>query len=64
VNDRSIQAKTEALRAEIELIQLHERLYRRSNDRSFAARKAHDQREFRLLEIRAELKKLQKKGTP
>jgi hypothetical protein len=26
------------LRAEIELIQLHERFYRRSNDRSFAAR--------------------------
>ena len=64
MNDSSISTKTEALRAEIELIQLHELFYRRSNDRSISARRAHEQREFRLLEIRAELKRFQKNGPP
>jgi hypothetical protein len=58
-----MSAKTEALRGEIELIQVHERFYRRSNDRSLPARRAHDQRKLRLFEIRAELGRLRKRGT-
>ena len=60
VDNNSISDKTEALRTEIEFIQLQERFYRRSKDRSIAARKAHDKRQLRLLEIRAELVTLQK----
>ena len=60
MDNHSISDKTEALRMEIESIQLQERSYRRSNDRSIAARKAHDRRQLRLLEIRAELLTFQK----
>ena len=60
VDNNLISDKTEALRTEIELIQLQERFYRRSNDRSIAARKAHDRRQLRLLEMRAELLTLQR----
>ena len=60
MDNNSISDKTEALRTEVELIQLQERFYRRSKDRSIAARKAHDRRQCRLLEIRAELLTLQK----
>jgi hypothetical protein len=64
VNTNSISAKTEALRGEIELIQLHERFYRRSNNRSVPAKRAHDRRELRLAEIREELGRLRKPGIP
>ena len=60
MDNHSISDKTEAPRMEIESILLQERFYRRSNDRSIVARKAHDRRQLRLLEIRAELLTLQK----
>jgi hypothetical protein len=64
MNTNSISATAQALRTEIELIQLHELSYRRSNDRSIPARNAHHKRVLRLLEIRTELLRLQKCGVP
>jgi hypothetical protein len=62
MDDGSIAVRTGMLRREIEMIQQAERNYRGHRNHSLADRAEHDKREFRVLEIREELKTLFNKG--
>jgi protein-arginine kinase activator protein McsA len=55
----SILARIESLREEIKLVQNQERFYRTVKRDSFEENVAHTRREIRLLEMQAELGKLQ-----
>ena len=61
MNDHSLLAELERLRAEIALLHHQERLYQQTKHRSYPERLAHEQREGRLIEITAELDRLRKK---
>ena len=58
MEDSSITRRTEKLRREIELIQQDERLYLSQPRHSRADKAAHVKREFRILQIREELRTL------
>ena len=60
--DDSILTRTKMLRSEIQLIQEQEEQYRRARNRSQADKMAPATRELRLMEIRAELDKLGRRG--
>ena len=62
MDDSSIAGRTEKLRREIELIQQEERRYRNHRFHSSAENTEHDQREFRVLAIREELRTLVEKA--
>jgi len=62
MDDSSIAGRTEKLRREIELIQQEERCYRSHRIHSSAENTEHDQREFRVLAIREELRTLVEKA--
>src|SRR5207302_2713657 len=62
MNDASILARIESLREEITLMQNQERFYSKRKSHSFEERTAHNRREARLIEIHAELGKLQRRG--
>ena len=62
MDDDSILARTKMLRKEIQLIQEQEEQYRRTRHPSAADEMAHATRELRLMEIRAELDKLGRRG--
>ena len=55
----SILARIESLRDEIKLVQNQERFYRTVKRDSLEENVAHTRREIRLLEMQAELEKLQ-----
>jgi hypothetical protein len=57
----SILARNESLREEIKLMQNQERFYRTVKHDSFEENVAHTRREIRLLEMQAELEKLQRR---
>jgi len=56
----SITSYVETIREEIKRIQLQELFYRKSKFPTFWETAGHDRRESRLLQIRAELKRLRK----
>lgn len=58
MHDSSIVGRTLKLRREIELIQRDERLYRNQRRHSLVDNEAHARREFRMLQIREELRAL------
>jgi len=58
MDDSSIAGRTLKLRREIELIQRDERLYRNQPRHSLVDKEAHARREFRMLQIREELRAL------
>lgn len=58
MDDSSIAGRTEKLRREIELIREEERRYRNYRKHSSAENAEHDQRKFRVLAIREELRML------
>ena len=60
MNGASIVALLESFREEIALIRNQERFYRTRERPSFEEKAAHARREARLLEIQAELGKLQR----
>ena len=60
MDDTPITARIEALCKEIKAIQDLEQTYRTAKRRFRADRKAHANRELRLLEIRVELEQLKK----
>jgi len=62
MDDSSIAGRTEKLRREIELIQQEESRYRNHRIHSLAENAEHDQREFRVLAIREELRTLVEKA--
>jgi hypothetical protein len=62
MDDSSIAGRTEQLRREIELIRQEERCYRSHRIHSLAENAEHDQREFRVLAIREELRRLVEKA--
>ena len=61
MHDASMLARIESLREEIILIQNQERFYLTVKRYSFEENAAHTRREIRLLEIQAELGKLQRR---
>jgi protein-arginine kinase activator protein McsA len=61
MHDASILTRIESLREEIKLIQNQERFYRAVKRYSFEENAAHIRREIRLLEMQAELGKLQRR---
>jgi hypothetical protein len=62
MDDCSIAGRTEKLRREIELIQQEECRYRSHKSHSFAENEEHVKREFRVLQIREELRTLVEKS--
>jgi len=58
MDDSSLAGRTEELRREIELIQQEERLYRSQPRHTLGDKEAHVKREFRMLQIREELRTL------
>ena len=61
MDDCSIAVRTDMLRREIEFIKEEERIYRGMPHHSHAHKKAHANRQLRLIEIRGELETLQKR---
>jgi len=62
MDDSSIAERTEKLRREVELIQQEERRYRAHRSHSLAENAEHNNREFRVLAIREELRTLVEKA--
>lgn len=62
MDDTSIAGRTETLRREIELILQEERHYRTHRSHSLAENAEHNNREFRVLAIREELRTLAEKA--
>ena len=62
MDDISIAGRTEKLRREIELIQQEERRYRNNRRHSLCENAEHEEREFRVLAIREELRALVEKA--
>ena len=62
MDDSSIAGRTEKLRREIELIQQEEHRYRSHRSHSLAENAEHDNREFRVLAIREQLRTLIEKA--
>ena len=62
MDDSSIAGRTEKLRREIELIEREERSYRAHRSHSLSENAEHDNREFRVLAIREELRALVEKA--
>lgn len=62
MDDCSIAGRTEKLRREIESIQQEERRYRNNGSHSLAENAEHENREFRVLGIREELRTLVEKA--
>jgi hypothetical protein len=62
MDDCSITGQTEKLRREVALIQQEDRNYRNNKSHSLAENAEHEQREFRVLAIREELRTLIEKA--
>ncbi len=62
MDDRSIEGRVEMLRREIAMIQQAELNYRGHRNHSLEDKAEHDKREFRILAIREELRKLRDQG--
>jgi hypothetical protein len=62
MDDNSVGGRTEKLRREIELIQQEERCYRSQRIHSLAENAERDQRKFRVVAIREELRTLVEKS--
>ena len=62
MDDTSIAGRTEKLRRELELILQEERRYRTHRSHSLAEKDEHAKREFRLVQIREELRTLVEKS--
>ena len=62
MDDSSILTRTEKLRRELESIAQQEREYRDRAHRSLGEKAEHDQRQFRVLAIREELRTLVEKS--
>ena len=62
MDDTSIAGRTERLRREVETIQQEERRYRTHRSHSLAENNEHVKREFRLVQIREELRALVEKS--
>ena len=61
MDEYSVSAQLEKLRAEIAALHAQERVYRQTRHHSYPDKLAHDNRERRLIEIKAELERLQRK---
>jgi hypothetical protein len=62
MDDSSIEGRVEMLRREIAMIQRAELNYRGHRNHSLEDKAEHDKREFRILAIREELRKLRDQG--